>query len=255
MQPFSAELIRAFANRHALLWICQRYDLQNGQDIHDYELPTSSAAIRYRRETTKVDDKLAELYWEAAWLEGARSPLLESFRKWHKLGRGKRAPIVLASSSDLNARVPTEEFLPIRVLPGVIDSGSPLDAQFGTVRGRVRERLAWEFASQLELFRGRVLVVVGARQQSDLNRLFQVLEDVPAIELTVLIVWPDAASMEKPSLPNTRIELWQGSEVDFLSALTSAAVPLSSQSPSWNVRVGHRVISFEPKDTKHILAR
>jgi hypothetical protein len=117
----------------------------------------------------------------------------------------------------------------------------------------VRERLAWEFASQLELFRGRVLVVVGARQQSDLNRLFKVFEDVPAIELTVLIVWPNVASIEKPSLPNSRIELWQGS--DFLSALTSAAVPLSSQSPSWNVRVGPKVVSFEPKDTKHMLPR
>jgi hypothetical protein len=255
MQPFSAELRRAFADRHALLWICQRYDLQDGQELHDYELPVSSAAIRYRTEITQLDNKLAELYWEAVWLEGARSPLLESFRQWHKSGRGKRAPIVLASSSDLHARVPTEEFLPIRVLPGVIDSGSPLDAQFGTVRGRVRERLAWEFASHLELFRGRVLVVLGARNQSDLNRLFQVLEDVAAIELSVVIVWPSGASIEKPLLANSRIESWQGSESDFLSALTSVAVPLSSQSPSWNVRVGSSVISFEPKDTKHILTR
>src|SRR6267378_2584090 len=222
MTKLSPSVIRAFAAKQTLLWVCQRYDLKTGQEVHDYELPAPAASIRYRKELTTRDKQIAGLYWEAVWIEGAQSPLLDAFRDSTSSHPGTRAPIVLASPSDVDARVPPEEFLPLRILPGVIDPNSPLDAQYGTSRGRVRERTAWGLSAQLHLFRGRVLIVLGARQQSDLNRLFQILEDIPAVELTVLIILPGETVPETPSLPNSTIELWRGSEAEFASALASA---------------------------------
>jgi tetratricopeptide (TPR) repeat protein len=255
MSPISPSVIRAFADRQALLWVCQRYDLKDGQEVHDYELPAPAASIRYRKELTAQDLQIAGLYWEAVWFEGAQSPLMDAFRGSASSPQGTRAPIVLASSSDVAARVPPEEFVPLRILPGVIDANCPLDSQYGTSRGRVRERTAWELSAQLQLFRGRVLIVVGAQQQSDLNRLFQILEDIPAAELTALIIWPSDTVPEIPSLPNSTIELWQGTEADFVSALSAAGAPLSTQIPKWNLRVGSRVVSLGPKDVRHVLKR
>src|SRR5579872_1211936 len=255
MPNLSPVVVRSVIDRQALLWVCQRYDLREGQDIHQFDLPATTASLRYRKELTAGDREIAKLYWEAAWFEGAQSPLLTAFRIATTEHPGSRTIIVLAAPADVDARVPVEEFLPIRVLPGVIDDVSPLDAQYGTVKSRVRERTAWDFASKLKDFRGRVLVVLGAKQLSDLERLFQVLEDLPSIDLTVLLSWPNAHVPEQPRTPNVTFEWWQGSDHELVSALASAGAPLATDLPDWGVRVASRAVSLGPKDVRHVLTR
>src|SRR5947207_2049543 len=76
-----ATLAKFFQERRALLWVCQPYDLLPGEQPHASDLPVTEAALRYRKSPNATDDAIAKLYWEAAWLEGARSPLLASLRK------------------------------------------------------------------------------------------------------------------------------------------------------------------------------
>ena len=55
-------------------------DLRPGQEPHNLDLPLSEVTLRYRAEISTSDEAIASLYSEAAWLEGARSTLLISFR-------------------------------------------------------------------------------------------------------------------------------------------------------------------------------
>ena len=75
------ELQNFFANRRALLWVCQRYDLMVDEAPHEYDLPETEASMRYRKELNATDEKLCSFYWEAIWLEGVRSPICHQSEK------------------------------------------------------------------------------------------------------------------------------------------------------------------------------
>ena len=76
-----AGIEQAVRDRMMLLWVCQRHDLIDGVDPHDLDLPASEAALRYRGHTSAIDTLIASLYWEAAWLEGPASPVLQALRE------------------------------------------------------------------------------------------------------------------------------------------------------------------------------
>src|SRR5260370_3256428 len=152
MSTIAPLVLRRFADRQALLWVCQKHDLREGEEVHGLDLPSAMASLRYRREPSALDRQIANLYWEAVWLEGAQSPVLTAFRSAAETRDQRRSIILLASPTDVDARVPVEEFLPVRVLPGVIDSTAPLDAQYGTARRKPPQRC--------RLLKGRIIRLV-----------------------------------------------------------------------------------------------
>jgi hypothetical protein len=57
------------------------------------------------------------------------------------------------------------------------------------MRQRVRERVAQELAAGLSKYPGRLVVVLGARNENDLQTfLYPILEDYPITDLDILIV-------------------------------------------------------------------
>ena len=83
----------------------------------------------------------------------------------------------------------SQEFLPISVLPGLLNSDFP-DSKYGALRGKLRARVAQDLSTRIEQYNGRVLVVIGALQPKDLDTLYETLESSRIADLRVLLVWP-----------------------------------------------------------------
>jgi len=251
-------VVRQFRDRQALLWVCQRYDLLSGEEPHTLDLPPNEAALRYRDQPEKQDFEIASHYWEAVWLEGARSPLLSTLRSAADGGpsRSRRATVVLAGPADSRTEVSSSEFLPISVLPGRLDQSAPPDSRYGVLRARARERIAWDLAMRLANFRGRALIVVGAQQEADLRFLYEVLEDCPIPELTLVLVWP---AHEPPPPPPKRsgifYAVWKGSSDQFSKALSEIGAPSARELPKWAVRAGKYTIELAAADLHRISGR
>src|SRR5579884_2768659 len=75
------------------------------------------------------------------------------------------------SESDAEARISSESFLPIHVLPGLLDENAARDAQVGAMKPRARERAAYALAARIASFPGRLIVAIGAYSSKDLERL------------------------------------------------------------------------------------
>src|SRR6266699_3993474 len=184
---------RPLQDRNALLWVCQRYELLPGEIPHPLDLPEAQAILRYRTQMDDADKALASLFWEAVWLEGAQSQILEGLRQVTESqpAQSRRSLVVLASEADAHAQISSQQFLSVCVLPGLLDQNIPPDGRYGTLRARQRERVAWALSERIGTFSGRALVVVGASEEKDLEELYKTLEDIPFIDLHVLIVWPE----------------------------------------------------------------
>ena len=161
------------------------------------DLPPSEATLRYRDHLEKSDVDLASHYWEAVWLEGARSPLLTALRQEGEksFSRTRRAVVVLSGPADSRTQVSSQEYLPISVLPGRLDQNAAIDSRYGTVSARARERIAWDLAMRLAAYRDRALIVLGPQKEEDLRFVYEVLEDCPILESTLVVVWPDGVSV------------------------------------------------------------
>ncbi len=81
MPTLSTTIATSLQARNTLLWVCQPYDLCEGEDPHGYSDSPSDVILRYREQVDQTDEGIASLFWEAVWLEGAKSPLLSAFRK------------------------------------------------------------------------------------------------------------------------------------------------------------------------------
>jgi len=224
---------------------------------HRYDLPAPEALLRYRSSASAVDEAVARRYWEAAWLEGARSPLLDALRRTSEQQRTehRRSVVVLASEDDARARISSQEFLPVAVLPGILDDAAPAAWRYGAVRGRVREQTARLLASRLELYRGRALVVLGAREATDLDLLYEVLEDRPIADLEILLVWPVEKVAPKPENAAVRVHIWPGTEEELASQLDLEGAPLAEEVPEWSLRVGSKVVKLTARDLARISDR
>ncbi|WBC05272.1 hypothetical protein [Micromonospora sp. WMMA1976] len=244
-------------DRRALLWACQAHDLRPGEKPHDYDVASATAAVRYRLQPEPLDLLAASYYWEAVWLEGAASPLLPALKAAaHKAERDVRQIVLLAADEDASAQLSSREFLPVCVLPGVLDPDAAAASRYGAVRGRARERTAWALAERLRQYRERILIVLGGREDNDLERLSEVLEDCPIIDLEVLLVWPpEAPEPRLPANPSIIVHVWRGTENDLLAAMAEAGAPHASDVPRHTVRTGNRTVNLSIREVDRILAR
>jgi tetratricopeptide (TPR) repeat protein len=250
-------VLHAVRNRRALLWICQRHDLLPSQSPHDYGLPFAEASLRYRRHPSKFDVALASLYWEAVWLEGAASPLMDAIRTTleGEPSARRRNLVTLASAPDAQAEV-SQEFLPVCVLPGVLDSSAPPTQRYGVAKKRPRERIAWDLAARLAKYPGRALIAIGARSQDDVSLLYEVLEDCPITDLDlVLVSLGDKDAIAPPENEGVRFTLWTDSEVNLCDVLTASGAPTFRALPEWAVRCANRTIPLSAKDVQRIEKR
>ena len=251
-QKIPARIVRAIRNRNGLLWVCQRYDLEPGQNPHDNSLPPGEAILRYRKEATPVDASFASIFWEAVWLEGVASPLHRVFREVSDVGSDVRRPVVtLADGSDAAADV-TSEFLPVCVLPGVVDPTAPEGSRYGATKRRARDRIAWDMASRLAKYPSRALIVLGPRTPDDLELLFEVLEDTPIRDLHVLLVYGDRACPVLPDNPAIDVVVWEGTEQGLCGALAQTGTPAAEAPPTLAIRCGKQVLSLAPRDVQKI---
>jgi|GEM_PF-1277670 len=225
LPPIAERLLR---DRKSLLWVCQRYDLSPGESPHAYDLDPAMAKLRYRPVADPVDISMARQYWEAVWLEGAASPLVDAFRDRPDSdpSASQRMVVELAGSADDMVQVGSAQFLPVWVLPGLIDDRKPLDAQYFKTKRRVREKLAEQFTHRLEDYPGRLLVVIGAEEPDDLKILYDALELLRLFELRMLVIWPEGAT-EPPTPDNAGVEVlvWQGCIAEFADALKASGAP------------------------------
>jgi hypothetical protein len=244
-------------DRRALLWACQAHDLRPGEEPHDYTIGAAAATVRYRLQPDPLDLHVASYYWEAVWLEGAASPLVPALKAAAQAAEPQvRQIVLLASDDDASAQLSSREFLPVCVLPGVLDQDAPAASHYGAVRGRVRERTAWALAERLRQYRERILIVLGARNNYDLNRLSEVLEDCPIADLEILLVWPpDAPDPSLPASPAITVRVWRGTENDLLTAMAEAGAPRATDIPRHTVRIGKRALELSIREVDLILAR
>lgn len=223
---------------------------------HEYDLPETEAIVRYRTKLTSVDEALSSLYWEAIWLEGIRSPILSSLRKQDVEGpRSPRKIVVLASEADAKANVNSAEFLPVYCLPGLVDEGVnlPSGSRYDPLRRRSRERLAWDFASRLAEFSSRLLIVIGAAGQEDLERLYEVLSERPILDLTLLLVLPEVSpEIKEPENPAVKLVVWTGTVETFTETLLGTEAPKSTEIPEWTIRVGKRQVKVSEREVARI---
>lgn len=253
-----SQLTRYITDRRALLWVCQGYDLIDHEEPHDYDLLSAEAALKYRQDLNHTDRTIGGFYWEALWLEGADSPILRALREGEKAARpdGQRPLVVLAAAEDAKAKVSSEEFLTACVLPGLIDPSAPPNAQYGAVRSRIRGRIAWELGARLSSYQNRMLVVLGAKQQKDLVRLYEVLEDSPIANLAVLVVWPEQAPIPQPPANRAiHLTVFRGIADDLCQALREVGAPGAGVLPEWSIRVGQHSVSLSARDIHRVLKR
>jgi hypothetical protein len=252
-----SSLVSAVRNRQLLLWVCQKYDLSPGEKPHGYDLPDSAALVRYREEGNRSDRSLASIYWEAAWFEGARSTLLDAMRSAADPSAGNHRPIVtLASESESEARVSSQEFFPVCVLPGILDPNASPDARYGTLRARQRERVAFSLGARLSAFPGRVLVVLGAEEQRDLEKLYEVIEDARVVDIQLLVPWPvQKAPPTGPDNPMVSLQAWQGDIESLVKALRAAGAPGAGDLPRWSFRVRNATVELSADSVERIFKR
>ncbi len=249
---------QAVRDRMLLLWVCQRHDLIDGVEPHDLDLPASEVALRYRGQVSSSDVSIASLYWEAAWLEGAASPVLQALRESTAAQptRSRRELVTLSSATDALAIVSAQEFLPVAALAGVLDDNAPDDSRYGALRRKQRERVAFDLAGRLSAFPSRTMVVVGADSVGDLDYLWETLADVRLLNLKVIVVLPEDAPEPSPlGNPAVKLTVWRGGLDEFVEALRAAGAPSAGELPRWAVRLPGSAIELGATETHQILER
>lgn len=241
-------------DRRAELWVCQRYDLLEGKDPHDYAVPASDASLLYRLDTNPTDEGLGGLYWGAVWLEGANSPVLRAIRSQSE--QAVRRPVILAGDADVQADVSTQTFLPIHVLPGRLDSGAPEATKYGQMGRRPRETVAWGLSQRVVDFPGTLLVVVGASKAEDLERLWDTLSETPVRDLTVLVQWEGAQDALPPvdKLP-VDVQVQLGTADGLLRTLVEAGAQPAHSLPERTIRLGSESLRLTAEDLRFIQRR
>ena len=251
----STDVLRSILERRALLWVCQRHDLIPNAEPHDYGVLPAEAVHLYRTRPSHADDAIAALYWEAVWLEGAASPLLSTLEaRAAKTPPDKRRMVVkLAGTADAEAVVPTSSYLPVAILPGLLGDAASADARYGAKGKRARVQTALQLAFRLGDYPARTLVVLGARQDSDLDMLSEALEilqddgRLPPTGMQVLLVWPSDG--RPPAFPSAvRVDEWYGDETALAEYLAQAGAPAAEAVQKWTIRVRDRSVSLTPRE-------
>jgi hypothetical protein len=252
----SAEIKMLIRNRQAALWVCQQYDLLDETKPHDLGLPLSDATLLYRSDINECDIRLANLYWNTIWLEGASSSILKHLHNSEREPTGAaRKLVVLASSSDESADISNQTYLPVYVLPGLLDTGAP-DSRYGSMSQRARASLAWKFGCKISLYPGNVLIIIGAQNASDLDFVKEILTEIPVRDLSVVILWSNP-DLQAPSLDDLSAKLYvvSGTLSEFVDVLYEAGAPKANEIFENKIRVGQRSILLTSQETEFISKR
>ena len=143
------------------------------------------------------------------------------------------------------------------MLPGLLDPQAVPDAQYGGIRKRLREQVARELATRLSNYPGRLIIVLGARDDNDLQTfLYPILEDYPITDLDILIVWPsDAAPPSPPENAAVHLHLWQNTVEQLIDALANVGGPAAGDVPRWRVRLGKQTVQLSARDVHRVLEK
>jgi tetratricopeptide (TPR) repeat protein len=240
-----SKLIPFFRDHKTLLWVTQRYDLIDGAAPHDYEAPASEISYLYRESPSEADGRIAMRFWRAAWFEGAKSPVLSAIRSQVQDSSydNVRNVILVASEADAGASFSSASFVPAFVLSGLLGEEVPPASRYGELGKRSRERLSWLLACRLERYQRHLLVVVGARTDSDLERLSEVLTERPIMDLDILLI-TDGSDVTFPRSisPGVNVQVWSGSEDEFFEEMSSYGLPSAAEPPKYSIRVGAQTV-------------
>ena len=248
-----SRLVPMLFERKALLWICQRAELRPGVGIHGESEPLEEATARYRQEPGPEDFRLADMYWEACWTESvvdlfydAVSTVAHSNTE-NSAPAEKRLPYRLSTDPDSEGQIDRRRFLPIYEVNGTSRAGDPE----GLHGGSLARRLAYKMAllRRLEDFSGRIMVVVGATNSSDLDNVRIASDFLPSSSVMV-ILWPtDVPVPDELGFPNRLdVHFLRGSRAELHEALISAGAPRHTATPLMGVRYGRSVLELREED-------
>ena len=119
MSEVSDTARRAGQDGRLLLWVCRRYDMRDHSEPHDLADPAEVVASYSKDKPTADDSLLASTFWEAAWVEGARSQFLRLYSELQRNGPVRRPVVVLSRAEDSGARIQSSEFFPVAFVNGV----------------------------------------------------------------------------------------------------------------------------------------
>lgn len=246
MPELSEKAVARIRNRRALLWTCQQYDLVPGASTHAPDIPPDAVASLYRRSVTGEDCRLASLYWEAVWVEGAHSAFYDAYRSLRSADVEMRNVVTLSRPDDVETSVLATDFLVVAFPWGSLDNAPSPDAAYGALPSRVRQRTAWDLASRLTLYPDRLVVVVGAQTAQDVELLCVAFEDNPLRDVAVLLV--DAGEEAASALQgvSVEVEVFDGTLGDFLEILETGTAPSAGRADGVPVRVGDATVHVDP---------
>ena len=247
------ELIVKLFERKALLWICQRAELEPGTELHGESIPLADAVARYRPHPDNEDLGLASVFWEACWTEsivdlfhdaianaGGDAATAESSPQ-------RRLPYRFATDPDSEGQIDRRHFLPLYEVNGTSRPGDP-EGQHG---GSPARRLAYRMSliRRLESFPGRAVVVVGAQGPTDLETVKTAIDFIPS-NSTVVILWPSEVPLpDELGLPSRlSLHFLRGTRAELVDALVAAGAPKPTAAPRLGIRYGRSTLELTEED-------
>ena len=113
----SRDLVAKLFDRKALLWICQRAELEPDAEVHTDSTPLEDAVSRYRREPGAEDEGFGDIFWEACWTDSIVDRFYEAASKasgFEATGEHlsqSRLPYRLATDPDNEGQIDRRRFL------------------------------------------------------------------------------------------------------------------------------------------------
>ena len=245
-----ADVLTSFRNRQALLWLCQRYELKDGEVTHQLDRHPNEVSSSYRDNISELDLRLANIFWEAIWTDSVKGVLLSAIEELnHSSGNPNvRRPIILAADPDQEGQVDTRQLLPMYFINGLLDhkeDGSRYDGTF-TLR-----RISYRTNSlrKIEDYPNRCLMILGASSKDDLTTVFDALSSFSPIGMKVFIVWPTAnEAIDIPKNIKVPTTIWYGTVESFVFELQKLEAPHAGFIPKYTLRTTTGLISLEESE-------
>ena len=246
-------LIARLVERKVLLWICQRSELKPGAELHTDAAPLADAQSRYRSAMDPNDLALAQLFWEACWTESIVDLFYDAVGSSNQAADATTTPLLgrlpyrLATDPDSEGQIDRRRFLPIYEINGTSRVGDP-EGQHG---GSLARRLTYKMGliRRLEGFPGRALVVVGAKNEADLEQLKLAFDFIASTTFVVILWPPDAPTPPITALPSrVPVHFLIGSPTELVNALAAAGAPNLSVSPKFGIRYGRSTLDLDEDD-------
>jgi hypothetical protein len=229
MSPnLSADNISQFRSGRAILWLCQRYELQPNEALHELGEDPAVLQTRYRQDISALDARIASFSWEAIWSDSCKGLIARAVTEELDRAQGSgtaRRPVILASNPDEEGQLNTRELIPIYFPLGLLDATDP-EGRYTRRPSLRRQNYRFNTLRKIEAYSNRLLVVLGASDASDLQPVFDMVSEFAPVGLSILIVWLDTGiDLEIPDSVQVPVQVWKGSIESLLDRLDSLRVP------------------------------